>query len=806
MQNANKKKVYIFAEFFLFAILLVSFSSAFSGSGFGNSSSPYIITNCTQLQEMNISATSFYRLNNNIECSNTSSWNTNRGFYPIAFNGGNLNGLNYTISNIYLNYTTGIGIGIFSTLTGNISNLNIINARVYGTSAVGILAGYFNSGLIDNCSVNGEVTGYSTTGQIGSVIGRMQGGSIRNSYAQYVNVTNLNATSIGGFVGQSSSSSNITLCGVNYGMINASGVSATGVGGFIGRAEAPISNSYADNISVFGGNGGYVGGFCGNGATVGSKITKSWSSGKVYSTGTYTGGFIGRLADNISNCYARVDVNSTADYVGGFIGYSSIASVINSYSSGLVNYTTATYRGGFAGRGTGGNITNCYYDTNTSRQIDNDGRGTPLTTILMKQQASFQSWDFISIWRIIENQTYPYLNMGLTCFENWINSNTTCGYHCGNWDKFQTTYLDSNNCGTFLGLPVNNGTCFDCNYCTSNFACSSYNSTCSGFTATDYTCIQANDTTSCCQSTNLTSDCVYTGNLSDFNIYYTADILNNATLIVSSYPYVDFNSTYNIQLSVPTNNLSTIDLYLTELDDNISVFNMAFVDGKYQLNLLFNQEGDYPFSINGTNPCSSLTGHLSGILKIRKPFYLNICGYKTKDGTKYENDFAYMSAEITNAKTYYDNTMEQFITPLFFSQSFKTPVFHAPYTDGCSSLKLYENNTEYALRLFDGLLSFQTTYSPPNISKSYGTNIYLGKFYLNGTNSTINAFFSDKDIRPYSWLANWILVILIIGVIIISVFLFFAIPDKPSIALILATIIILGSLVTRAVIWLYWGT
>jgi hypothetical protein len=55
-----------------------------------------------------------------------------------------------------------------------------------------------------------------------------------------------------------------------------------------------------------------------------------------------------------------------------------------------------------------GSISNCYFlDTSGP----DNGYGTPLTDGEMKQQATFTGWDFVEVWDIEENQTYPYLRL-----------------------------------------------------------------------------------------------------------------------------------------------------------------------------------------------------------------------------------------------------------------------------------------------------------------------------------------------------------------------------------------------------------
>jgi len=378
--------------------------------GNGTAGNPYQITNCTYLQAMNESVTSHYIIMNNINCSGIT-------FSPVltaSVFSGSLNGQGYNITNLFIT-GTGFRVGMISDLNGNISNVNLVNASVTGNDNVGSLIGYHRGGIIKNCNIyGGSVTGLSTSGNLGGFVGRLLGATslIINSTVNNVQVRNdiASTINIGGFVGLIGGSANISSCGVNSVNITANGTGSSSVAGFAGRAEAPISKSYATEINVVGGTGGYVAGFVGYSATSPAVITESWSTGTVVSGGAYTGGFAGRLAAPITNCYSIVNVTSSADYVGGFIGFASTSTINNSYSAGLVIRTVGgSYLGGFTGRLTGGTINSSYYDNQTSNQTDT-GKGLGLPTAQMKQQASFINWDFATpIWYITENITYPSL-------------------------------------------------------------------------------------------------------------------------------------------------------------------------------------------------------------------------------------------------------------------------------------------------------------------------------------------------------------------------------------------------------------
>jgi hypothetical protein len=136
---------------------------------------------------------------------------------------------------------------------------------------------------------------------------------------------------------------------------------------------------------------------------------------------TPAGGLIGFIIGeelSIENCFSTCTVsatNSSETYgvqAGGLIGVNDGATIINSYSIGEVTASAISYasKGGLVGINYG-TCTSCYYDFETSGCLDDDGRGTPKTTVEMKQQATFVDWDFTDVWAIDPNKNdgYPYL-------------------------------------------------------------------------------------------------------------------------------------------------------------------------------------------------------------------------------------------------------------------------------------------------------------------------------------------------------------------------------------------------------------
>ncbi len=192
----------------------------------------------------------------------------------------------------------------------------------------------------------------------------------------------------------------------NVGLVSGSVTGSNYVGGLMGyNYGGTISNSYNTGNVTSSGSYSYVGGLVGwnHGA-----ITNSYSTGTV--TGTnhyyYVGGLVGWISGTISNSYSTGAVTGT-NGVGGLAGVNHYSTISNSYSTGSVTGTNGV--GGLVGYNNyGGAITNSYWDTETSGQTTSDG-GTGLTTVQMKQQASFSGWDFTNVWGIDEGASYPYL-------------------------------------------------------------------------------------------------------------------------------------------------------------------------------------------------------------------------------------------------------------------------------------------------------------------------------------------------------------------------------------------------------------
>lgn len=121
----------------------------------------------------------------------------------------------------------------------------------------------------------------------------------------------------------------------------------------------------------------------------------------------------------LNNSFATGNVSGTKK-VGGLVGNTycpgndpAYSSQINyCFAAGEVVGTDPSTNGGLLGeRQSFETVTNSYYNTETCGQTDNSGKGIPKTTVEMKQQSTYESWDFDDIWTIQPNETYPGLQL-----------------------------------------------------------------------------------------------------------------------------------------------------------------------------------------------------------------------------------------------------------------------------------------------------------------------------------------------------------------------------------------------------------
>jgi len=282
-------------------------------------------------------------------------------------------------------------------------------AVVSGKIAVGGLVGV-NDGSVAKSYSTGEVCGFYF---VGGLVGD-NWGSITESHST-------GAVSgrddVGGLVGFSGGGDT----GKVIACYSASTVNGNWyVGGLVGSNYGSITESHSTGIFT---GDDKVGGLVGDS---GGSITVSYSTGMVNGN-MYVGGLVGSNRDTITHCYSLADVEGE-DYIGGLVGINGMVLgseaqphydygiISNSYSAGLVVGTHSA--GGLVSYNAVGEITNSFWDIQTSGKVSSDG-GTGKTTAEMQTAATFldAGWDFVDetangtedIWSICEGTNYPRL-------------------------------------------------------------------------------------------------------------------------------------------------------------------------------------------------------------------------------------------------------------------------------------------------------------------------------------------------------------------------------------------------------------
>lgn len=355
----------------------------------GAPSAPILITNCQELQKVNLN--SDYYLNENIDCSETSSWNNGKGFIPLIRHGGTFDGKGFSISGLRIdrlkkndpNGMYGLAYaGLFGLIyEGTVKNLRLENFNITGNMHVGALAGKNYLGQVNDSHSSGEVEGWiSVGGLIGKNNGAITGSSSSAKVAGHVSV-----------------------------------------GGLVGWNEFWITRSYSTGDVI--GSGSQIGGLVGH--NIRGYIARSFSKSKVDGKRS-VGGLVGAYNEyNITDSYFSGEVRGEGS-VGGLIGL-SLGYVSSSYSSGKV-FGTANTGGLLGGQPmttsdlnsweANGNQYNSYYDSDVA-SLPRKELGIPKTTSELKTKSTFKDiiynrqayhhWDFINVWDIQEGVTYPYL-------------------------------------------------------------------------------------------------------------------------------------------------------------------------------------------------------------------------------------------------------------------------------------------------------------------------------------------------------------------------------------------------------------
>mgnify|MGYP000557275952 CR=1 FL=1 len=319
-------------------------------AGDGTESNPYVITTAPELQAMSDRLDAHYALGTDIDASETSSWDSGKGFEPIGNSStpfsGSFDGQGHTISDLTINRSSDNRAGLFGdTENATISNVTLAGVDITGDEVVGSLVGVTDGGSVRDVSASGSVNG---TVRVGGLVGFFNGSAITNSTASVATTAGSDKSgdsSVGGIVGE--------LWGGDLSNVRASGT-VSGVGENAGGVVGEYTSGALSNLTA---------------------------TGNVYGADS-VGGLVGVGSNSVTvrNSSATGDVKASSQ-VGGLVGW-NLGKVENSFSTGAVSGSDSDTTGGFVGWNDGGTITETYWRNTTSNPSDAFGSGTGDATAL----------------------------------------------------------------------------------------------------------------------------------------------------------------------------------------------------------------------------------------------------------------------------------------------------------------------------------------------------------------------------------------------------------------------------------------
>jgi hypothetical protein len=416
-------------------------------SGTGTADDPIIIKTVDEFNDIRNNLSLHYKLGNDIDL-NYSYFNP-FGIDNNEVFSGSLDGAGFAVLNLYVSNTFDDDVGLFRRLSGLIKNVQVVNASVRGRENVGILFGSA-TGRVENSTVEGQVRGERNVGGLGGTGNYVQ---IKNSYADVDVTANDNVGGLIGYTYVSTLTDNSA-----SGTTTASGNNA---GGLVGHLASSILRNSSATGNVTGlpkgdqGDGqefgeGY-GGLVGFSSSA-SIVEYSHATGTVSSVGNALGGLIGVNGGTVEKSFASSDVRAKGEnaVAGGLVGVSTSGSIKNSYVLGSVaTLLPEAFLGGLAGHN-GGTIINSYsvadlegqdstigglvgantgivtsgYYNSARAGVSDTGKGEPKYMFELLKAATFEGWDFNSVWSIVEDMDLPRLRYTITYDGNGSSSGT----------------------------------------------------------------------------------------------------------------------------------------------------------------------------------------------------------------------------------------------------------------------------------------------------------------------------------------------------------------------------------------------
>ncbi|WP_075983080.1 GLUG motif-containing protein [Bacillus massilinigeriensis] len=347
-----------------------------------------------------------------------------------------------TASNLTISGSTFNGGLIGYDQSSQISDVTASNINVKSQSDSGGILGQSIGSTIHTLDIKQVVIDASGYNQIGGVIGTAGNINLEDINIEGVNLNGANFA--GGLIGTEDYTSTKTIINnvaAKDIKITITSQKAAGLIAEIDTPESQISNVVLDNVEISGDQ--YVGGLVsinkgkinntsvhhgkisGSSINVGGLVAlnygvvrKSSVSDDSFIIGeTNVGGLVGYNylnASIIENCYSTAEVDASGvtspSGIGGLVGkLDAKGTITNSYSTGkILGNKNLSVMGGLVGLNfrSEGIINSSFYDSDTTGFTGSD-KGTPKTTLEMKDKDTFVDWDFTNIWEM--NGSYPIL-------------------------------------------------------------------------------------------------------------------------------------------------------------------------------------------------------------------------------------------------------------------------------------------------------------------------------------------------------------------------------------------------------------
>jgi|GEM_PF-4834862 len=371
--------------------------------GKGTDADPYLVDSAQLLDEVRYYPEASFRQTRDIDLS---VYSAGEGWAPIGkglLDGtltydsftGSYDGGGFTIHHLTVRSQRG-WLGLFGhARNAELKNIHLKDLHMDGTFYAGGLVGEARESSIIDSSAEGTISG---TSSFGGLIGYAYESVISRSSAK-VELTASRATS------------DLGTEDAGY------------IGGLAGRIEyGTVKDSFAtgtiitDDEAYDAGIGGLTGFLTGNSSGYKGTIDRSYAEVDIrMKRGTRVGGLVGATyGSTLTDTYARgrIEVASplSRNGVGGLIGRQENAFIRNSYAAVELLTDPMENTGGLVGVSFGSSgYTSSYYDSGVSGRSDT-GKGNPLNTENMRKQANYVNWSFPGTWMMVEGCGYPYLS------------------------------------------------------------------------------------------------------------------------------------------------------------------------------------------------------------------------------------------------------------------------------------------------------------------------------------------------------------------------------------------------------------